>query len=337
MSSQAATSIGTWVAARFSALVPDWLRTMFAGYPLARVITFIPTDKLNGRSTLSQDLLTTDTPKPVKNMRHKRIDVVAPSELFLRRTIKAPKISAAKLHAMATLDLRQHTPFDAQDVYWQLDTPQNQDGAIEVTQWVVKRADIEKWRMRLEAQGYQIRRIFVQGAQTAQPIADFSDALVPWQRGLRLFNGALALAATTAALAAWLYPSWVADRQADVLQAQAQDLQIQAVDLRREVEGLRGLDRERTTFLDTILRRPLLVDSLRELTVALPDEVWIASMVYSPQRIVMTGETSGSAAEIVLKLGGRRMLGNPRLSGPVQKTANQAERFELSVDLGRVN
>lgn len=335
MSSQAATSIGTWVAARISALVPDWLRTTFAGYPMARAISFVPSNKAKGRATLSQDLLTMDSPKTAKTKRRKQIDVVAPSEMFLKRTIKVPKSAAAKLHAMATLDLRQHTPFNPQDIHWQLDTPQKQGGSIEATQWVVKRTDVEKWRMRLAVQGYQVRRVFVQGAQASQPIADFSDELAPWRRGLVMLNGVLVLTATAAALAAWLYPGWVAQRQTEMLQAQTQILQVQAVDLRREVEGLRGLDRERTAFLDTILRRPLLVDSLRELTIALPDDVWIASMVYSPQRIVMSGETSGSAAEIVLKLGGRRMLGNPRLSGPVQRTANQAERFEISVDLGR--
>jgi len=337
MSSQTATGIGTWVAARFSALVPDWLRAMFFGYPLARSILFVPSSKANGRHTLSQDLLTADVATPSHSTRRKRMDVLAPAEFFLKRTIRVPKSAGSKLYATAALDLRQHTPFNLQDVHWQLDAPQKSDGFVEATQWVVKKADVEKWRARLAAHGYQVRRVFVQGAKTAQPIADFSDELVPWRRGLLVLNTALILAATMVALAAWLYPGWVAERQASALQTQVQILQVEAIDLRRKVEALRGLDQERTAFLDTILRRPLLIDSLRELTVALPDDVWIAALVYSPERIVMNGETSGSAAEIVLNLGKRRMLGNPRLSGPVQKTATQAERFEISIDLGRSN
>lgn len=337
MSSQSATGMGTWVAARFSALVPGVVRSLFTGYPLARAVRFVPPDQVKGRRTLPVDYLTQDATQTPKINRAKRIDVLAPPELFLRRTLRAPKTARKNLDAMASLDLRQRTPFDPAEVFWQLDAVTQQDDMLEVTQWVIKRAEVAQWRARLSQQGYRVRQIYVQGAQTAAPIADFSGDLVPWRRGITVLNTLLLCSAVAIALAAWIYPGWIAERQTRDLASQQQALAVQAVDLRREVEALRALDSERTAFLDTILRRPLLVDTLRELTVALPDPVWISSVVYTPQRVVMNGETSGSAAEIVLALGSRRMLGNPRLSGPVQRTATGAERFEISLDLGGRN
>lgn len=323
------------LGAQFSVLVPDWLRALFFGYPLARKTNFAGLERSHKRGTLSQELLTSPLTPLSGTKPRKIIDAVIPAAFFLKRKIRVPVSARNKLTASAELDLRQRTPFSPGEVYWQLSEPEVQNGFIEVNQWVVKKIEVDAWRKKLGSHGFQVRRIFVDDQQKHAPIADFSNEILPWRRSLVLLNGTLAIAATTAVLFGWLYPAWVAQQQTLTIDAHLKDLRGQAFELRRTVEDMRTDDVERATFLDTVLRRPLLVDTLRELTVALPDSVWVSAMIYTPKRVVLDGETNGSAAQIVLDLGERRSLGNPRLSGPVQRTATNAERFEITVDLGR--
>lgn len=322
------------LAARIGVLAPDWVRAMFLGQPMARRVRFAAEGQTPKRGQLPVEALTAD-PQDIKPKRPRRtVDALVPQSLFLARRISAPRTGKARLEQMAALDLRQRTPFGPEDVHWLLDRPSQAGNSTEARQWVVKRSDVQDWARRLKTRGLRLRRVYVEGADTAVPIADFSGTLAPRAGRVRLLNGALALVTVGALAAGWLMPGWVAMDQTAALQRDLSTLRAEAVRLREEVEALRARDGERAAFLNSVLRRPLLVDTLRELTVALPDDVWVETLVFGPERAVITGEAGGSAADTVLGLGKRAALGNPRLSGPVSRTAANAERFEITVDLG---
>lgn len=329
MTRRSPSRMGAALAARFSVLAPDWLCAMFLGHPMARKMRV--SEGVMTRRSIPADLLTKSVASDRKPRKVRVIDMHVPAEQFLQRQIAAPGTARSKLETLAELDLRQRTPFAPGDVFSQLGTPKLEDGMLKVPQWVVKRSDVTDWQRNLAAHGLRMRRLYVDGQP--RPIADFSSAIAPAGRKLRWLNCLLGGAALATTLAGWLYPGWVAQDQSRILQRDLVALRAEALTLRQEVETLRSQDSERAAFLDTLLRRATLIDTLRDLTVALPDAVWIETVTYSPKRTTISGQIDGSAADLVLALGKRPVFRNPRLSGPVSKTPANGERFEITIDL----
>ena len=89
---------------------------------------------------------------------------------------------------------------------------------------------------------------------------------------------------------------------------------------------------EESRLLQELKQRPRLVETLREATVALPDEAWISTVTFRPNAVTLEGETSGAAVDLVLGLAEKRQFGNPRLSGATTRTATGKERFEIALD-----
>lgn len=299
-----------------------------------RNVVFCADGADNGNNTLPTDLLTNDPSIAPSKQRKTVIDARISQHLFLARNLRLPKAAKRRILAAALLDLRQRTPFLAEEVYWALEEAVIKEDHLLVRQWIAKKSDIERWRKRLDKQGYSVRQIWVDGVQTARPLVDFSDEVAPYHRMVSLLNAGLFTSVACLWVFTWLYPAWIAQKQTLELEYELRSRQQKAVQLRREIEHLRGKDAQRVAFLDMVLRRPLLVETLRELTVALPDEVWITALTYSPQRLVISAQTSGSAAQTTLKLSQRRALGSPQLSGTVQTTADGSERFELTITRG---
>ena len=83
--------------------------------------------------------------------------------------------------------------------------------------------------------------------------------------------------------------------------------------------------------------KPRLIDGLRALTVALPDGVWISDLKFTPTEFVITGETSGSAADLVLQLTESNLDLVPSLQGAVSRTNIGSERFSLKFSQPRID
>ncbi len=327
----------SWSSGTISKLVPLWVKSMFLGAPLARRLHF---DKdadrmMRRRSDVIAPVALLDGPMDLDPLkRPTNVDISLPQDHVLRRQISAPLSARRTLNAVARLDLLRQTPFQEQDVYWTLGPADVQGDQIVADQWVVRRSDINQWRKRLLNLGARVRRIHIEGLRDLPALADFSNDLARgawvWQR----VNAVLVTASVALAAVWWLYPGWIASQQTKKLTIEQADLQRQAIDLRRDVEALRQQERDRAAFVDLVYRRPQLSNMLRELSVALPDTVWIDTLMFRTGRLVITGESRGSAADLVLDLSDNDWFGNPRLTGQVSRTAGGAERFELTTEIG---
>jgi general secretion pathway protein L len=150
-------------------------------------------------------------------------------------------------------------------------------------------------------------------------------------------NGSALAAIICAVFVVWLFPAWQQARALPSLEDRLLSAQTAAVALRTEIESMRSLADEQTAFLSAMIGRPHLSQDLRELTIAVPDETWLSELSYSQASLVLTGETTGSAAELVLSLAEVKSFGNPRLSGPVSRSAEGGERFEVVIDHRRAD
>lgn len=317
-----------------SSLIPEWVGAMFCGQPMAVPVSFCTPHLNQSDNAISIDALSGKIAKNGADSDTLTIDILVPIESFFERRLVLPLSARSKIEEMALLDLRSRTPFDLSTIYWQLGRPIIRDGAVNVSQWIVRREDVSNWKLNLKKNGFRVRKLYVDTETAPTAIVDFSDELLPGRQSFRTLNAALVSVTALALLAAWLYPGWLARSEAHALQTELEALQSEALLERRKVEDIRNAEAQKAAFVDAVLLRPLLLDTVRELTVSLEDDVWVSTLTFNTSHVVVVGEAGRSAAETVLSLGKRSGFGNPRLSGPVSRTARGAERFEITLDLG---
>lgn len=319
-----------WVAG----LAPEWAGAMFWGQPMAVTVRFRASHPDQTDNTLPIDALSQEISRKGHWGDNAVVDILVPADFFFERSLTLPLSARGKLEEMALLDLRSRTPFELGSIHWQLGKPTIRDNAISVSQWIVRREDVETWRANLKKNGYRVLKLFVDDENAPIPVADFSDEILPGRKTFRRLNAILVSVAVLALVTAWLYPGWSARNETRYLQQELETLRTEALLQRRKVEDIQKTEAQKAAFIDAVLLRPLLLDTIRELTVSLKDDVWVSALTFNASHVVLTGEAGKSAAETVLSLGKRSGFGDPRLSGPVSRTARGTEQFEITLDLG---
>ena len=316
--------------------MPDWVAAMFLGRPSAVRLRFEAVGQPSARRdglTAPEAVLDADAPVPAPTRRGGRIvDAELPERVFLRRRIRAPRTARREMARIAQLDLMRLTPFGEGDVHAVLGPPRETSQGLEADQWVIARADLATLRARLAVHGWRLRRAYVSGAAGTDAIADFGAELSPRGRWWRNLNAGLAGAAICLGITAWAVPSLQAAARLREDRATVAALRDEAVTIRAELEAERAVDEGRAAFLAPFLR-PRLTTGLRELTVALPDDTWLGELTFRDGLMIVSGETAGSAAGLVLQLGAHPAFRDPRLEGGVSRGSAGTELFEIAVEM----
>jgi len=305
-------------------LAPVWLRRMFLAEPAASLLRL---DRSKPYGLSPSVLLETQGKVPKPN---KTVDVVFPADIFLRRKISIPPTSRGQQRQVAAMDLVRRTPFKETEVHWALSDSKDTQ-ATELEQWIIKKIDLSRYRQSLYSHGYQLRKALVPVGPHTVTIADFTLEVAPRVHLWRRLNAALLIVIIGFCAVIWLRPALEARAEVSRNQIVLDRLRNEALDLRAEVARRAEARDDQKAFIDTVLTRPRAVDALRQMTVALPDTVWLSDFLFTPSQITVNGETSQSAAELVLDLtenNRTRLL--PALSGPVSRTAQGNERFGMT-------
>lgn len=305
-------------------LAPQWFKAMFLGMPPAAKLHF---DEKRSAYSLPKTVLTSGQlgNKPKRTV---IVDAILPADLLLRRTVEIPRAARTSSMMIAQLDLQRRTPFAPSDVHWTLDSA-SANSPTQVTQWIAKRPDITHFRAILKSHGYDVRRFLVAGKKNYATIADFTAEVAPNARIWRQLNSLFLILIIGFSGAVWLKPAWQANAETQNIQSSVNALRSKALDLRTEIGQLNQLDSERTAFLNAVAQHPRLVDAVRQLTVALPDSVWVSDLVFTGSQITLNGQTSASAADLVLQLTQSNLPYVPALAGPVSRTNDGREQFGL--------
>lgn len=338
MTGKMPSQVFQWFSDQLAGVFPDWLKAMFFGMPMATEVRFsngVETiARCKGQLIAPESLLEINSPE-IPPVPSRIVDALIPETFFLKRKIEAPVTTGKNLKKLVELDMVRRTPFRPDTVYWAISKPHKLGNTLHVEQWIIKRNDIARLQQRVANAGLHIRKVFVEGASIQHPIANLSASVAPNARRWRALNGTLAIGAVGLAAMVWLYPAWQASAETARLNEAIAQNRTRALAMRQDVEDLRSHEMERAAFLDIVYQGPRLSHVLRDVTVALPDSVWVSDVNFSPERVVVSGEVSGSAAQLVLALAQRNEFHNPRLSGPVARANNGAERFEVALDLVR--
>ena len=338
MAGRPPSPVTRWVLDEARSIVPHWFAALFLGASQTVPIRFSARSQeiaeKRGGFLAPLQFLSEEIEQPA-TVRGSKSAVIAelPAAVCLARRIEAPARSSGQIAAIAALDLVRRTPFQPGDVYTALSAPRQDGSRLVATQWVVRRTDVERLDRNLSAHGFALRGVQIEGETTTPSlIADFSHRDRTKAGIWKTINGAALATVVGAVFAVWFFTTWQHSRLLPSLHDRLQSTQTAAVALRTEIESLRSLADEQTAFLSTMVGRPQLSQNLRELTIAVPDETWLSELSFSQASLVLSGETTGSAAELVLSLAEVRSFGNPRLSGPVSRSAEGGERFEVVID-----
>ena len=285
-----------------------------------------------GEWLLPEAVLTGDDPTS-RAQRPALVDVYLPDTHLLVRKLRFPAAAYKSFRQAAELDLMRRTPFKPAEIVWSVTPPTRQEGNVTGLQFIARLPELDFIRQRLKRLGFSVRRVLVE--QHNLVLAEFPDGRERRRIVWRGVNLALAGVVLAGLAFLWLAPAFDARRTILQDEPYAEILRSEAVALRTQVEAARRQNTDLDDFVGAVIHKMRLVEVLRELTVALPDSAWVSEFNFTPQAATMVGESRGSAAELVLGLGSQRFFSDPRLTGPVSRTAEGNERFEVTVGLGR--
>ncbi|MEP6066613.1 MAG: PilN domain-containing protein [Paracoccaceae bacterium] len=286
----------------------------------------------SGAFVAPSSLLGSDGPIVPAMKRSVTVDAHLPEQAILTRSLEIPRAAKSRMHEVALLDMMRKTPFSPQEVYLASSAGKPRDEIIPLRQWLIKRSDADSLVKRLEAPGVKVRKLIIGDAGEAV-LFDRRKVLGQRSRWLRILNATLVGVFAIAALVWWLYPAWQASSALpDLMAANAQKQQT-VFELRQELDERLNTATADDRFVREVLTRARLVDLMRNLTVALPDDVWISDVTFRGETVLITGETKASATDLVLSLAEKSGFSNPRLSGPVSRTRTGAEQFQLAIAL----
>ncbi|NSX56912.1 PilN domain-containing protein [Parasulfitobacter algicola] len=332
MTGQVPSRLWQWFCQELSSVLPGWLKAALKGgayvVPLYLSQSVTGLEKRRAKYIAPESILT----KPIKiQPRPISVDLYLPEHYFLKRDIEAPAAAFKNAEQLVRLDMMRRTPFQPNDVYWTISAVTTKGPKTSTTQWLIKRSDAQQLREHLKTIGIMVRAIRIDNDQTATHIAKFqtqSDtSLQKW------VNFGLVGTIAIAVLTMIMVPTFQNQHSLNSIETRITDLRAQAVQLRSNMETLRQAEQDRTALVDTVINKTIFAETLRELTIALPDDVWISDLSFQPERIVVNGTSSSSAAELVLRVANNRLFQNPRLTGPVSRTTSGEERFEMTLDL----
>lgn len=304
------------------AIFPDWIKVLFWGMPFARV-----RHVGDGRSRVSASMLqapaTGASPK-----RLKMIDVVLPKNVCLSRSLTLPPANRRNLQSMAALDLARKTPFREAEISWALLRAKPAQDRTHV-QYIAKDKELRAYRENLASHGFSVRQFLIRDHEQQEVLAEYIDQVAPNRRRTRVFNTLLALVALMFLALGLLYPAALARQEIAILKLENQNLRQQALSARQALEEVQQAETLQSTFLDTLTSRRRAADDLRQVTVVLPDTAWISDLTISNDRILMAGETSQTAAALILEIAESSLRLEPSLNGAVSRTNEGRERFSL--------
>lgn len=313
--------------------VLDWLDLMFLGKLKASRIQAI-SDGTPSENDISVEWFKGKLDEPLKLGPNTKIaDLYMPKALAFERIITAPKKARRNFRRLAELDLVQKTPFNSSDIDWTLGELREEDGQIAASQYLLRKEDLANWESRFSEEGVTLRDVYISDGANHYRIAECIGTSAKRIKPLMYLNLSLLGLATTLAFASWLYPAWIAKQDTSKLKNTIDSTLEQSVTLRQEVESLRLRDQVRSDFTNKLLRKRPIAEVLREVTIALNDDIWIETFQFGDHGVVLTGQTQSSAADVVIGLTNRKMFVNPRISGPVARTASGAEKFQISFGL----
>lgn len=323
-----------WWRQQLVALIPETLRRR---WPKAEryFITFTPEGEM-------EILRQTEDDRPLQSVAHdggadaegRYSLLLQPGQFLLRRTV-LPAAARKNLNQVIRFEIDRHTPFAADQVYFDTRIVEQANAKIVVELIVVPRQVLDPLLALAEDADPNIDDVAV--LDHGRPRTGLallpegrSDQRPRWSRHLNLALGALLLALIAAAL---LLPVLFQQRQIESLEqqvAKARKAAIRATDIQQRLTELK---RQRRFLVDKKLQTPALTQLLEDLSRRLPDDTWLTQLRYRDGQLHIDGQ-SPAASKLVKLLEDSPYFDNVHFISPItQDRRSGLERFRISMDV----
>lgn len=261
-------------------------------------------------------------------------------DTVLIKRLKLPVATSENLSQVLGFEMDRHTPFKADQVYfdYRILARDPKARSITVEMVVTPKAAVDEWLGALKARGFNPDALDVMDQaqvdpeqppalrginllpQTARPKR--ASAQFRLNAGLAGAAGVLLVFAMWQAMAMRKTRIQVLETRVENERGSAMEVAALRKDLEQAVEAANFLMREKR-------RQPVLVNVLQEATRILPDHTWLERLQIEDQQVTMLGETP-SAAEIIGIIDASPLLNAPSFVSPITTNSNTSkERFNI--------
>ncbi len=261
--------------------------------------------------------------------------LLLPASAVLRRQVELPLAAAENLREVLGFEMDRHTPFKAEEVYFDYRLVAKDMAAkrLVVDLVVATRGSVDGALERLAAWGIQPDRLDVQGGRSAgQEAFNLLPAAASGREDRLGDRLSWVLGLTACALLAVLAYLPIQQKEARLAEVESRLSAARAVageadQLSQQVDRLI----ERGDYVVRHKRQdPVVAELLAEITRLLPDDTWIIQMGWHGDRLTLAG-FSGSSSALIALLEESGLLSNVRFNSPVTVDRRlELERFNLS-------
>jgi len=260
------------------------------------------------------------------------VDAYFPKDAFLIRPIEVPKKLRRKTNDIAKLDILASTPFMEGEFLWVVDFHSSKGPLLMGEIWIIKTQVVRTALASLEKLGLQTRKVFIEGKATV-PLIDSGEVSnnkkTTWSLSLLLAVGLI----VCGLLAPKLIALVTAQRENQQLVKIAEQLRTDTLSKRVALDQTNTAFQNQRDFLDRTQFKQPVSQTLRELTIAIPDSAWLSSISITNNVLIASGSVDGSAAEHVLELSKKDGFALVELRGAISRSGANRENFELILPL----
>ncbi|MDN5923918.1 MAG: PilN domain-containing protein [Xanthomonadales bacterium] len=301
------------------------------GEPMASIA--MDQDAADQRSAYAQAISKIDDPRL-------RTVLCLPRSRVLLRHLNLPAAAEHRLPQVLGFEMDRQTPFKADQVYLdqRVSARDPKTHTLSVDFAVVPKATMDKELTRLEPFAAQLDG--VDGWQDAPGGPRDGFNLLPAarrvvRRNMRLSIN-LALTGVALCLLVVAMMQWVSNREQALqdMTTQAAAAQKQAKEVATLRKGLEGSIKAATFLSRKKTSAPSMVELLKDLTHALPDDTYLQRIsVQNDDKVTLQGQ-SDHAASLIEQLAKAKSITNPSLSGTLQPDARtHKDRFNVTATL----
>jgi general secretion pathway protein L len=251
-----------------------------------------------------------------------------PGREVLRRNIRLPVAATARLRSAVELQLERISPFRSEDVAFDCSVPPSvpQDGEVDVDVAIVPLATLLRYADWLKGLGLRAAEFRAEGGDHRFGGVSFDWR---WNRGTQRW--ALVGAGLLCWGAAYLLAPSLRESEFDSTTTQVSALRIVSSDAAQAKDTLDGLATP-AAFLAQKERAPSPLDALKALTLGIPDNTRLISLVIEGERVRAAGITR-DALLLMRVLAKSNRFSDLRWSGPIEPIQGGGSRFTLELTL----
>jgi general secretion pathway protein L len=269
-----------------------------------------------------------------------RVIARLPADQVVRTELTLPRATLDNLRQVLSFEMDRHTPFNADQVYYDFDVKANVGQQIIVDLVVVRRNTMDALLERLASAGINATVVDVDDGElegNVSPPVVFNmlpatrsrvsrpDESVAYRWWPWILAGLAVVALTLPLAERYIARAGLAAELESVREAAA-DVEQTRDELRRQLAPM-------VTFSDLRKRSPLVIAVLDELTLRLPDNTWLSRLELSGNEVSMQGESADAAALISI-LEESQMLSETRFASPITRNPTTSrDRFVIESKL----